>query len=171
MSSPAYLGTQNRTFAATLRHLLENEYRLLGSRRVLELVSQDVQHLIEQFYPQPERLAPGWMIFTGTKAEGGKPERGQTAADLPLVTIPWPVLLPEDIAVMATPPDSREKRDQLTQTRLIRLIEHGWRHVDGPVLLTLADLSLLIGVTTEKASKLLANARVETDKPLWTKGY
>ena len=62
MSSPAYLGTQNRTFAAALRHLLENEYRLLGSRRVLELVSQDVQHLIEQFYPQPERLAPGWMI-------------------------------------------------------------------------------------------------------------
>ena len=171
MSSPAYLGTQNRTFPAAMRHLLENEYRLLGSRRVLELLSHDVQRLIEQFYPRPERLAPGWMVFTGTKAEGGKPMRGQTAADLPLVTIAWPVLLPEDIAVMATPPDSLEKRNRLTQTRLVRLVEYGWGHPDGPVLLTLADLSLLIGVTTEKASKLLADARNETGKSLWTKGY
>ena len=171
MSSSAYLGAQNRTFPAAMRHLLENEYRLLGSRRVLELLSQDVQRLIEQFYPQPERLAPGWMVFTGTKAEGGKPQRGQTAADLPLVTIAWPVLMPEDIAIMATPPNSKKKRDQLAQTRLVRLVEYGWHHADGPVLLTLADLSLLIGISTEKASKLLADARKETGKSLWTKGY
>jgi len=169
MSSPAYLGTQNRTFPAAMRYLLENEYRLLGSRRVLELLSHDVQQLIEQFYPRPERLAPGWMVFTGTKAQGGKPMRGQTAADLPLVTIAWPVILPEDIAIMATHPDSLKKRNRLAQTRLVRLIEYGWSHPDGPVLLTLADLSLLIGVTTEKASKLVADARSETRKSLWTK--
>ncbi len=38
-------------------------------------------------------------------------------------------------------------------------------------MLTLADLSLLVGVTTEKASKLLTVARQETGKSLWTKGY
>lgn len=171
MSSPAYLGTQNRTFPAALRNLLEGEYKLLGSRRVLELLSQDVQTLIEQFYPTPDRLAPGWMVFTGTKAEGGKPKRGQTAADLPLVTIAWPVLLPEDIAAMATPPDTQAKRAQLSQLRLIRLIEYGWQHPEGPVLLTLADLSLLIGMPTEKISPLLADAREKTGKPLLTKGY
>ena len=171
MSSPAYLGTQNRTFSAALRHVLENEYRLLGSRRVLGLLTRDVESLIEQFYPTPERLAPGWMVFTGTKAEGGKPKRGQTAADLPSVTIAWPVLLAEDIAVMATPPDTKAKREQLTQDRMVRLIEYGWQHSDGPILLTLADLSLLLGMSTEKLSKLLADAREKTGKSLWTKGY
>lgn len=171
MSSPAYLGTQNRTFSAALRYVLENEYRLLGSRRVLSMLTQDVQDLIEQFYPTPERLAPGWMVFTGTKAQGGKPKRGQTAADLPTATIAWPVLLDEDIAIMATPPDTKAKRDQLTQNRLIRLIEYGWAHTDGPVLLTLADLSLLLNITTERLSKLLADARKATGKSLWTKGY
>ncbi|MEZ4708455.1 MAG: DUF1670 domain-containing protein [Caldilineaceae bacterium] len=39
-----------------------------------------------------------------------------------------------------------------------------------PVLLTLSDLALLIGITPAFASTLLAEARRETGKPLLTKG-
>lgn len=73
MSSQAYVGLSQRTFAQALIHLLENDYGLLGSRRVLELLVKDVQQLVDQFYPQPDRLESGWLLFTGPKPLATKP--------------------------------------------------------------------------------------------------
>ena len=28
------------------------------------MMAEDIQKLVEQFYPAPERLSPGWMVFT-----------------------------------------------------------------------------------------------------------
>ena len=55
--------------------------------------------------------------------------------------------------------------------RLVRLVEHGLHHERGPILLTQADLSLLLGPGTSQISQLMAQARQETGKPLVTKGY
>ena len=93
MSSQAYVGTAKRTFQQAVLYLLERDYGLLGSRRVLELLISDLQRLVEQFYPAPDRLSSGWMVFTGTKANGRKAHPGQSASDHELVTLAWPVLL------------------------------------------------------------------------------
>lgn len=171
MSSQAYVGTAKRTFQQALIHQLEADYGLLSSRRVLSLLAKDVQKLVEQFYPPADHLRPGWMVFTGTKAEGGKTHPGQETCERTSVTIAWPLLTKDDLAWMASKPDTKKMRNQLYKQRMIRLIEHGWQHPNGPVLLTLADLSLLIGVTTPQASGLLSEARGETGKPLLTMGY
>jgi hypothetical protein len=174
MSSQAYVGTVKRTFQAAVRRLLENGYGLLGSRRVLKLLASDLQKLVDEFYRPPERISSGWMIFTGTKASGGKARPGQSAADHELVTLAWPVLLPEDLQALADLPAGRERteaRQNLLQCRLVRIIEYGWQHPKGPVLLTLADLAAMLGLTTVRVSQLLANARRITGKPLLTKGY
>jgi hypothetical protein len=171
MSSEAYIGTAERTFGKALIHLLESEYRLLGSRRVLELLVKDVAGLVEEFYPLPERMSSGWMVFTGTKASGGKIHPGQGAGDHELVTLAWPVLLPEDLEYLATIPETRTSQQDWRQRRLIRLIEYGWNHPSGPVLLTLADLAAMLGMTTVQVSQELTKARQETGKPLLTKGY
>jgi hypothetical protein len=97
MSGQAYVGTAKRTFAQALVHLLETDYGLLGSHKILELLVADVEELVEQFFPIPQRLRPGWMVFTGTKASGPKAYPGQSAANHTLVTLAWPVLLPEDV--------------------------------------------------------------------------
>jgi hypothetical protein len=76
-------------------HLLETEYGLLGSRRVLDLLGHDFQALAEQFYPAPDHIPSGWMVFTGTEASGRKAHPGKSAADYQLVTLAWPVLLAE----------------------------------------------------------------------------
>lgn len=173
-SGQAYVGSAKRTFSQALYHLLESEYGLIGSRRVLTMLAEDVQALADAFYPPAEHLRSGWMVFTGTKAEGGKAYPGQEGGDHQLVTLAWPVLLPEDVQALATAPPGkagRQVRQQLLQQRLIRLIEFGWQHRHGPVLLTLADLSLMLGATTVTLSLLLAEARRLTDKPLLTKGY
>lgn len=174
MTHQAYVGTAQRTFAQAVVHVLESGYRLLGSRRVLELLAQDLQALVEQFYPLPERLQSGWMVFTGVKASGPKAYPGQPAADHDLVTLAWPVLLAEDLQVLATMPPGRagrETRQALLQKRLTRIVEYGWQHPQGPVLLTLADLAAMLGLDTVQVSHLLQAARRETGKSLLTKGY
>ena len=171
MSSQAYVGLSNRTFEQALIHLLENDYGLLGSRRVLDLLVKDVQELVDQFYPQPDRLSSGWLLFTGTKANGHQAYPGDQASDYELVTLAWPVLTRQDRQQLARQPETKPVRQQWFQQRLIRLIEYGWHHPDGPVLLTVADLAAMLGLTTVQVSLLLKEARQTTGKPLPTKGY
>jgi hypothetical protein len=165
-----YQGTCARTFQQAVIHLLESQYGLLGSRRVLELLGEDLQALVEQFYPAPEHLSNGWLVFTGTRAVGGKAHPGQRAGDHQLVTLAWPVLLPEDLAWRAEHADTQTERQVWLRQRLVRLVEYGWNHPAGPVLLSEADLGLILGATQRQISRLLQEARQQTGKPLPTKG-
>ena len=97
MSHPHYVGTLQRSFKQAVIHLLETEYGLLGSGRVLSLLAADLQHLADQFHPPANYLQSGWLVFTGTKASGHKTHPGQSGGAHELVTLAWPVLLPEDI--------------------------------------------------------------------------
>lgn len=171
MSSQAYVGLSQRTFQQALLHVLESEYALVGSRRVLELLAQDVQTLVDQFYPRPQRLDSGWLVFTGTRANGHKAHPGDRASDYELVTLAWPVLTPEDRKYLASQPESKAARQDWFQQRLIRLIEYGYEQPDGPVLLTVADLAAMLGLTSVEVSLLLKQARQTTGKALPTKGY
>ena len=171
MSSQAYVGVTKRTFAQAFIHEMETNYGFLNSKRMLSLLAEDVQQLVDQFYPRTEHVHPGWMMFTGTKADGTKAFPGQSASDLKTVTLAWPVLTEEDITWMATQSDTAPNRKTLLQRRLIRVIEHGWQHPQGPVVLTLADLSLMFNLTAVEVSLRLKEARLQTGKPLLTKGY
>jgi hypothetical protein len=173
-SSQAYVGTAQRTFSQAIVHLLETEYSVLGSGRVLNLLADDVKVLVEQFYPVPDRLRSGWMVFTGVKATGHKAYPGQAAADHELLSLTWPVLLPEDLETLATMPKGkagRRVRQELLQKRIARVVEYGHQHPDGLVLLTLADLSAMFSLDTVRVSQVLSAARKATGKPLLTKGY
>jgi len=68
MAGQAYVGTTKRSFYAAIFHMLENEYSILGSHRILELLANDLQNLVNEFFPPAERIAPGWMVFVSTKA-------------------------------------------------------------------------------------------------------
>ena len=174
MSSQAYQGSSKRTFKQAIVHLLETEYALVANGRIADLLAEDIHAMAETFYPPAERLSPGWMVFTGIKAQGGKAYPGQPASAHELVTISWPVSVAEDTKARAAVPQGKagkQARHALLRKRLARLIEHGWQHPRGPVLLTLADLSLMVGLGTVEVSKLLAEERKRTGKPLVTMGY
>lgn len=174
MNGQAYVGSSKRTFATALDNLLAKDYALVGSKRVRQMMVEDILALVEQFYPPQERMRAGWVVFTGTKASGKKAYPGQEGGDHELVTISWPLLLPEDVQTLIAAPSGelgKQIRQRLLTKRLVRLVEHGRQHQQGPVLLTHADLSLLLGVDIRQIGQLLARARRETDQPLMTKGY
>jgi hypothetical protein len=171
MSRSSYQGCDQRSFPQALINLLEEEYRILGSHRVLEVLTKDVQQLVAEFYPTPEHISSGWMVFTGTRAVGNKAHPGQSGGEHELVTLAWPVLLPEDVQELVQQGDTVATREVWLQRRMARLIEYGQQQTQGPVLLTIADLALLLGLSTWKAGLLLEKARQLTGKPLYTKGY
>jgi hypothetical protein len=173
MSSP-YAGTRHRCFQQAARHLLETEYGFINSRRVIDMLTVDMEALAHKFRPDATSVAPGWLVFTGTKACGGKAHPGKSAGDYPLVTLSWPVVLPEDVAALDQMPLGNagcQQRLAMLMTRLQRIVEHGLQHEDGPVLLTCADLGLMLGHTNGRMSHLLIELRQETGQPLPTKGY
>lgn len=174
MSSQSYVGTAKRSFKQAIVHLLETEYGLVGSGRITHLLAEDIEALVTRFYPSPQYMSSGWMVFTGIRATGGKAYPGQPVSDHELLALSWPVCLSEDVAALAAMPPGeagKEGRRALLQQRAVRLVEHGLNHDQGPVLLTLADLSVMLGVDTVRVSQLLAQARQESGKQLPTAGY
>jgi hypothetical protein len=169
-----YVGVSQRTFQQAAIHLLETEYGFLNSGRVLTLLAEDMAQLADQFHPTTSHVPPGWLVFTGTRVTGRKAQPGQSAGDYPLVTLAWPVVLPEDIEAikqMPAGPDGQRQRTDLLKKRLQRLITHGLTQPDGPVVLTTADLALMLGLSTAQVSDYLIARRQETGLPLPTKGY
>ncbi|MBI2940796.1 MAG: DUF1670 domain-containing protein [Chloroflexi bacterium] len=159
-----------------LLRMLEEDYGLLGSRRVLELLAVDVEKLIERHYPASERVGSGAMMLTATRASSkedkGRPGRG--AGEYDLVTLAWPVVTAEDIESLRTLPPGPGKGQtwrEIQKRRLGRLIEHGLKHPEGPAYLTLADLSLLTGLSMDLVSRYVEEVRKETGQALPTMGY
>jgi hypothetical protein len=104
-----YVGTTKRTFKAAVVHLLETNYGMVGSRRILNLLADDLQTLVDQFYPAPEHISSGWMVFTGTKAKGPKAHPGQSASDYELVTLAWPCYCLKMCSVWPACPKDRQE--------------------------------------------------------------
>jgi len=170
----SYIGSGQRTFQQAVIRMLETDYGFLNSRRVIRMLAADVERLANKFHPEEARVSNGWMVFTGTKATGSKARPGQSAGDYPLVTLSWPVLLPDDIEAMVQMPTGKERKpaqSKLLKKRLQRIMEYGLEHPDGPVLLTCADLGLMLGYTDSQISYFLKQLRGETGKALITKGY
>ena len=169
-----YRGCTKRTFQYAARHLLETEYGFINSRRVIDLLVADMETLADEFRPQSACVHPGWMVFTGTKATGSKARPGKSAGDYQLVTLAWPVLLPDDVTALAQMLPGQQKKQQrqtLLKQRLRRILEYGLQHPHGPVVLTCTDLGLMLGHTGRQISNLLKELRQETGQPLPTKGY
>jgi hypothetical protein len=169
-----YVGVSQRTFQQAAIHLLETEYGLINSRRVLTMLAEEMAQLADQFHPTTSHVPPGWLVFTATRVTGRKAQPGQSAGDYPLVTLAWPVILAEDIEAIKQLPagsEGQRRRTDLLKKRLQRLITHGLAQPDGPVVLTTADLALMLGLTTAQVSDYLIALRQETGLPLPTKGY
>lgn len=169
-----YRGSSQRTFQQAVVRLLETEYGFLNSRRVIRMLAEDIERLTDDFHPATASVRSGWMVLPGTKATGGKARPGKSAGDYPLVTLSWPVLLPDDVAAMIHMPTGQAGRQQMSELlkkRLQRIVEYGLNHADGPVLLTCADLGLMLGRADGYISRLLKKLRQETGKTLLTKGY
>ncbi len=60
---------RKRTFRSALIEMLEREYKLIGSHKVIELTADDICQLRDEFYPQIGEEAYGSLTWVTTSSD------------------------------------------------------------------------------------------------------
>lgn len=164
-----YASIQKRTFESALVHLLETDYGLIGGRRILQMLAEDVVNLVEEFYPPTQQASSGTLIWTCTADTGQKAEPGKRTEAYKSVTVRLPLVTADDLAqrtAKKSPGQAQAKARDIQ--RLGRLVQSA--HQQGG-LLTLAELSVLLNRSYEVVRGYVEAWQTETGELLPLKGY
>lgn len=168
-----YESINKRNFQSGIINLLENEYKVLGSRKVIEMLSDDIENLHREYYPVKEQVGFGEIIFTTTKDDGQRQSYGKKAEDYATITIALPLITKEDIdrRIYFKKGDRnsnyrhREARDIETMVRLLKSAKKQGGLLSG------AELSVLMNRSLSTIRKYLDAYREKTGEILPLKGY
>jgi len=170
-----YATVGRRDFRAALEYLLETEFKLVGSHRVIRLMAEAVVELQRQFYPEHERLEPGTILWATTKAgEQAKVSWGKRSESYGIQLVRLPMVTKEDIETRMRPGPGRDphdnrrkefRRDMATMVRLVKSAAAQGGLLSG------AEVSVLMNRSLSKVHDYIRNYEQETGDPLPMKGY
>ena len=92
-----YESITKRDFKTALIRLLESEYKIIGSRRVLLMLADDIEQLHQEYYPQRNRLRSGDVVWQTTKDDGQRPSYGKKTESYGIQTVILPLIRDEDV--------------------------------------------------------------------------
>lgn len=163
-----------RNFRSSLIRLLEQEYKILGSHRILEMLADDIELLQREYFPPKDRLRPGMICWVTTKKTTRKPSYGKRTEDYDTVTVYLPLVEDADVNKRVFTRDGDrnshykrcEERDIATMVRLIRLT---W---DQDGMLSIAEICVLLNRSLTTVQRYLAKYEAEhPEEALPLKGY
>jgi len=169
-----FASLEKRGFRASLLRLLETEYKLIGSHRVLQMLSDDIERLLGEYFPRRERIEPGTICWVTTKKTVRKPSYGKRTEDYESVVVYLPLVTASDldkrVFVKAGTKNSNYviNRDRDLAT-MARLVKSAWAQ-EG--MLSQAELCVLMNRSLTTMQQYVAEyeARYPND-PLPLKGY
>jgi len=181
MMKGSYLNRQDhfasinkRSFRNSLIRLLENDYKILGSRRILEILSDDVEGLIKEYYPPHDRLQAGMICWVTTKKTRRKPSYGKKTEDYETVTVYLPLVTEEHINrrifIREGDRNSYYKRCKSRDIEtMIRLIRSAWEQSG---MLCQAELAVLLNRSLRTIRQYLSEYEaLHPKEALPLKGY
>ena len=168
-----YESIAKRNFRSALIHMLETDYKLLGSRKILEMLADDIEDLHRECYPSVDRVAFGEIVFRTTKDDGQRQSYGKKAEDYGSVTVILPLITKEDIERRIyykkgdrnSNYEHREARDIETMVRLIKSTKTQGGLLSG------AEVSVLMNRSLATIRRYLDAYREKTGEILPLKGY
>lgn len=168
-----YESINKRNFRSALVHMLETEYKMLGSRKILEMLADDIEDLHRECYPSVDGVGFGEIVFRTTKDDGQRQSYGKKAEDYESVTVILPLITKEDIERRIyykkgdrnSNYEHRESRDIETMVRLIK----GAKAQGG--LLSGAEVSVILNRSLATIRRYLDAYRKKTGEILPLKGY
>ena len=175
MSASPYHAATQRTFRQAIIHLLESEYKLVGSHKVIQMIADDITDLHAEYYRDANVVPPGHIIWRGTLDEGCKPPTGRRAEEEPTVTAVLPLITAEDIVELAQGcPAGKHARTwshERDTRRVTRLVKAGLGNPGGRLLLPLPELSLLINRSISTVRRCILDHFEQSGELLPIKGY
>ena len=170
-----YATVGRRDFRAALEYLLETEFKLVGSHRVIRLIAEAVLELQRQFYPEYQQLEPGTILWATTKAgEQAKVSWGKRSESYGIQMVRLPLVTKAEIETRMMPGpghdphDNRRKEFRRDTATLVRLVKAA--AAQGG-LLSGAELSVLMNRSLMKIHDYIRTYEQETGDPLPLKGY
>jgi len=169
-----FASLEKRGFRAALVRLLETEYKLLGSHRVLQMLSDEIVQLFEEYHPKRDRMEAGGICWVTTKKSVRKPSYGKRTEDYESLVVYLPLItgsaLDQRVYVKAGSKNSNyrinRERDLATMARLIKA---AWEQGG---MLSQAELCVLMNRSLTTMRKYVAEYEaLHPDDMLPLKGY
>jgi transposase len=168
-----YESINKRSFKNALIYLLENEYKILGSHKILQMLAEDITDLQKEFHPKKSQVGFGEIVLRVTKDDGQRQSYGKKTEDYSSITVVLPLITEEDVErrVYYKKGDRnsnyqhREARDIETMVRLVKSAKAQGGLLNG------AELSVLMNRSLSTIRKYLDAYREKTNEILPLKGY
>lgn len=96
-SSSRYESIPKRSYYNSIVKKLEEEYKIIGSRKVITMIAADIVELHKEFYPDIEKRGFGQIVWQTTSSTERKPSYGKKAEDYKVKTVILPLVTKEDV--------------------------------------------------------------------------
>ena len=168
-----YKSINKRNFRSGIINLLENGYKIMGSRKILQILADDIENLHREYYPGKDQIGFGEIVFTTTKDDGQRQSYGKKTEDYGTITVVLPLITKEDVErrIYYKKGDRnsnykhREARDIETMVRLLKSAKRQGGLLSG------AELSMLMNRSLSTIRKYLDAYTKKTGEILPLKGY
>jgi len=162
-----------RDFKTALIRLLEQEYKVLGSRRIILMLADDLEQLHQEYFPERNRLQFGDIVWQTTKDDGQRQSYGKKTEDYAVQTVILPLIRKEDIEQrIFYRRGERNERWQRTEDRKMAQLERVVKSAKSQGgLLSGAEVALLLNVNLTTLGKYLRRYYERYREVLPMKGY
>lgn len=167
-----YGSIPKRNFKNAIIRLLEEQFKILGSHKVLQLIADELDRLHKEYYPEVEEQSFGNIIWRTTSADCKKPSYGKRVEDYEVKTVILPLITEEDIEMRirtfyGKPNRNYEKQRERDIKVMARLIKSAYQQGG---LLSGAELSVLLNRSLGTIGKYLKRYHQTHTDILPTKG-
>ncbi len=165
-----YESLPKRNFRTAIIRLLEEQYKILGSHKVLAMVADDIMQLHREFYPDIEQRSGGSIVWRTTGAQCHKPSYGTRVEDYEVKTVILPLVTEEDVVDRIRRhygKDGACKQRDRDIAVLARLVKSAYEQGG---LLSGAELSVLLNRSLTTIGKYIQQYHETHDDILPTKG-
>jgi hypothetical protein len=169
-----YESIGKRNFRSAIIRLLETEYKLVGSHRVIAMIAEDIYKLHQEFYPDIDEKRLGHIVWRTTGVTSKKPSYGTKVEDYEVKTVILPLISETDVEMRINHFYGHAKKNENYKKQQDRDIEVMARLVKSAYqqggLLSGAELSVLLNRALGTIGKYMRIYHERNDDILPTKG-
>jgi hypothetical protein len=169
-SKNRYETIPKRSYFNAIVKLLEEEYKIVGSRKVITMIAEDIMELHKEFYPDIQKRGFGQIVWQTTSAREKKPSYGKKAEDYKIKTVVLPLVTKEDVEQRIKSfygKDNYDKQQERDIRVMARLVKSAYEQGG---LLSGAELSVLLNRSLGTIGRYLRIYHQRNQDILPTKG-
>lgn len=169
-----YESIGKRSFRSAIIRLLEEEYKIIGSHKVIGMIANDIARLHKEFYPEVEKAPLGSISWRTTAVQSKKPSYGTKVEDYEVKTVVLPLISEKDVEKRINQFYGHPRKNENYQKQQDRDIEVMARLVKSAYeqggLLSGAELSVLLNRSLTTIGRYMRIYHEGNDDILPTKG-